>query len=186
MHARLGERLYLHGSTGSGPMLAAAGARRTACPSASRPHWSTAWSWRARACTIRWNSGRSSRSATRAWCATRREGACAGRVLDHVAAGRSTDSRPPNARELAATAVLALELVEVSAKVRTGGPVDDAGRPRFAVLGWDLAAQRAAGIADSRRRPRSGHTAAGLPRGLPPGLSAWIELCPTTLKSRGW
>ena len=28
-------------------------------------------------------------------------------------------------RELAATGVLALDLVEVSAKVRTGGPVDD-------------------------------------------------------------
>jgi uncharacterized protein len=47
-------------------------------------------------------------------------------LLDHVAPGRSVDSRPPNARELAATAVLALDLVEVSAKVRTGGPVDDA------------------------------------------------------------
>ena len=46
-------------------------------------------------------------------------------LLDHVATGRSADSRPPNARELAATAVLALDLVEVSAKVRTGGPVDD-------------------------------------------------------------
>jgi hypothetical protein len=46
-------------------------------------------------------------------------------VLDHVASGRSTDSRPPNARELAATALIALDLVEVSAKVRTGGPLDD-------------------------------------------------------------
>jgi hypothetical protein len=46
-------------------------------------------------------------------------------LLEHVATGRSTDSRPPNARELAATAVIALDLVEVSAKVRTGGPVDD-------------------------------------------------------------
>ena len=46
-------------------------------------------------------------------------------LLDHVASGRSADSRPPNARELAATAVLALDLVEVSAKVRDGGPVDD-------------------------------------------------------------
>jgi uncharacterized protein len=46
-------------------------------------------------------------------------------LLDHVAPGRSTDSRPPSARELAATAMIALDLVEVSAKVRTGGPVDD-------------------------------------------------------------
>src|SRR3984885_13215192 len=46
-------------------------------------------------------------------------------LLDHVAPGRSIDTRSPNARELAATAVLALDLVEVSAKVRTGGPIDD-------------------------------------------------------------
>jgi hypothetical protein len=46
-------------------------------------------------------------------------------LLEHVAPGRAADSRPPNARELAATGVLALDLVEVSAKVRTGGPVDD-------------------------------------------------------------
>jgi hypothetical protein len=52
-------------------------------------------------------------------------------LLDHVASGRSTDTRPPSARELAATAVIALDLVEVSAKVRTGGPLDD---PEDAVL----------------------------------------------------
>ena len=46
-------------------------------------------------------------------------------LLDHVASGRSADCRSPNTRELAATSVLALDLVEVSAKVRTGGPVDD-------------------------------------------------------------
>ena len=46
-------------------------------------------------------------------------------LLDHVAAGRAADCRAPNARELAATGVLALDLVEVSAKVRTGAPVDD-------------------------------------------------------------
>ena len=46
-------------------------------------------------------------------------------LLDHIRPGRAADCRTPNARELAATAVLALDLVEVSAKVRTGGPVDD-------------------------------------------------------------
>ena len=39
--------------------------------------------------------------------------------------GRAADCRTPNSRELAATAVLALDLVEVSAKVRTGGAVDE-------------------------------------------------------------
>lgn len=47
-------------------------------------------------------------------------------LVDHVVPGRASDSRPANAKELAATAVLRLDLEEVSAKVRTGGPGDDA------------------------------------------------------------
>ncbi|MFG2447753.1 pyridoxamine 5'-phosphate oxidase family protein [Streptomyces sp. M41(2017)] len=46
-------------------------------------------------------------------------------LVDHVVAGRSADSRPANAKELAATAVISLDLNEVSAKLRTGGPNDD-------------------------------------------------------------
>jgi nitroimidazol reductase NimA-like FMN-containing flavoprotein (pyridoxamine 5'-phosphate oxidase superfamily) len=46
-------------------------------------------------------------------------------LLDHIAPGRAADCRAPDARELAATGVLALDLVEVSAKVRSGPPVDD-------------------------------------------------------------
>ncbi|MBI0384320.1 pyridoxamine 5'-phosphate oxidase family protein, partial [Streptomyces albiflaviniger] len=46
-------------------------------------------------------------------------------LVDHVVPGRAADSRPANAKELAATAVLRLDLEEVSAKVRTGGPNDD-------------------------------------------------------------
>ncbi|MER5967199.1 pyridoxamine 5'-phosphate oxidase family protein [Streptomyces sp. NPDC002057] len=47
-------------------------------------------------------------------------------LVDHVVPGRSADSRPANTKELAATAVIRLDLNEVSAKVRTGGPNDDA------------------------------------------------------------
>lgn len=47
-------------------------------------------------------------------------------LVDHVVPGRSYDSRPANAKELAATAVIRLDLNEVSAKLRTGGPNDDA------------------------------------------------------------
>jgi nitroimidazol reductase NimA-like FMN-containing flavoprotein (pyridoxamine 5'-phosphate oxidase superfamily) len=46
-------------------------------------------------------------------------------LVDHVVPGRSADSRPANARELAATAVLRLDLDEVSAKLRTGGANDE-------------------------------------------------------------
>ncbi|MCX4776990.1 pyridoxamine 5'-phosphate oxidase family protein [Streptomyces sp. NBC_01264] len=47
-------------------------------------------------------------------------------LVDQVVPGRSADSRPANAKELAATAVIRLDLNEVSAKVRSGGPGDDA------------------------------------------------------------
>lgn len=46
-------------------------------------------------------------------------------LVDHVVPGRSHDSRPANAKELAATAVIRLDLEEVSAKVRTGGPNEE-------------------------------------------------------------
>lgn len=44
---------------------------------------------------------------------------------DHVVPGRWEDVRPPNESELRATLVLKLPLVEVSAKARTGPPLDD-------------------------------------------------------------
>jgi nitroimidazol reductase NimA-like FMN-containing flavoprotein (pyridoxamine 5'-phosphate oxidase superfamily) len=46
-------------------------------------------------------------------------------IVEHVAPGRSTEARPPNAKELAGTLVLRLPLDEASAKVRTGPPIDD-------------------------------------------------------------
>jgi len=44
---------------------------------------------------------------------------------EHVMKGRWEDVRQPTEQELKATSVLALPLEEVSAKVRTGGPLDD-------------------------------------------------------------
>lgn len=44
---------------------------------------------------------------------------------EQVMKGRWEDIRPPNEQELKATTVLSIALEEVSAKVRTGGPVDD-------------------------------------------------------------
>jgi nitroimidazol reductase NimA-like FMN-containing flavoprotein (pyridoxamine 5'-phosphate oxidase superfamily) len=44
---------------------------------------------------------------------------------DHVMRGRWQESRQPNQKELRATMVLSLPLVEASAKIRTGPPVDD-------------------------------------------------------------
>lgn len=44
---------------------------------------------------------------------------------EHVIKGRWSDVRIPTEQELKATIVLSLPLQEVSAKVRTGGPIDD-------------------------------------------------------------
>ncbi|HSX99286.1 MAG TPA: pyridoxamine 5'-phosphate oxidase family protein [Streptomyces sp.] len=46
-------------------------------------------------------------------------------LVDHVVPGRSRDSRPADAKEFAATAVIRLDLNEVSAKTRTGGVNDE-------------------------------------------------------------
>ncbi|HEX8253837.1 MAG TPA: pyridoxamine 5'-phosphate oxidase family protein [Thermoanaerobaculia bacterium] len=46
-------------------------------------------------------------------------------LVEHVVAGRSAEVRGPNEIELRATSVLALPITEASAKIRTGGPVDD-------------------------------------------------------------
>ena len=46
-------------------------------------------------------------------------------VTEHILAGRWEQSRPVTEKEIKGTLVVALDLNEASAKVRTGGPVDD-------------------------------------------------------------
>ncbi|MGW4379516.1 pyridoxamine 5'-phosphate oxidase family protein [Kitasatospora sp. NPDC004531] len=56
-------------------------------------------------------------------------------IVEQAVPGRAADCRPGNARELAATAVIRLELDQVSAKTRTGGVEDeeeDLGLPYWA------------------------------------------------------
>ncbi len=124
-HARLGETLYLHGSTGSGPMLAAKAAPSglPVCVTATLVDGLVL----ARAAmhhSVNFRSVVVVGAAHLVDDPAEKLRALRG-LLDHIAPGRAADCRAPNARELAATGVLALNLVEVSAKVRTGGPVDD-------------------------------------------------------------
>jgi nitroimidazol reductase NimA-like FMN-containing flavoprotein (pyridoxamine 5'-phosphate oxidase superfamily) len=46
-------------------------------------------------------------------------------ILEHVVPGRSQSTRPPSAGELRATLVVRFPIDEGSAKVRTGGPIDE-------------------------------------------------------------
>lgn len=127
-HARLDETLYLHGSTGSGPLLAAraaeaAGSGLPVCVTVtlvdglvlarSAMHHSVNFRSVVAVGEARVvdDPGEKSRAL--------------GCLLDHIAPGRAADCRAPDGRELAATGVLALDLAEVSAKVRGGPPADD-------------------------------------------------------------
>ncbi len=46
-------------------------------------------------------------------------------IVDHMVAGRSSSTRLPTPHELRSTLVVRLPIEEASAKVRTGGPVDE-------------------------------------------------------------
>jgi nitroimidazol reductase NimA-like FMN-containing flavoprotein (pyridoxamine 5'-phosphate oxidase superfamily) len=124
-HARLGETLYLHGSTGSGPMLAAKAAPSglPVCVTATLVDGLVL----ARAAMHHSVNFRSVvvLGAARVVDDPEEKLRAMHGLLDHIRPGRAADCRTPNARELAATGVLALDLVEVSAKVRTGAPADD-------------------------------------------------------------
>src|SRR5919198_1386527 len=46
-------------------------------------------------------------------------------LTEHIVPGRWAESRQPNEKELKATLVMRIPIVEFSAKVRTGPPIDD-------------------------------------------------------------
>ena len=46
-------------------------------------------------------------------------------LVEHIIPGRTAEARGPNDTELRTTEIVALSISEASAKVRTGGPVDD-------------------------------------------------------------
>jgi uncharacterized protein len=46
-------------------------------------------------------------------------------LVERIAPGRWAEIRPPNRQELKATTILRLSLAEASAKIRTGPPIDD-------------------------------------------------------------
>jgi len=120
-YARDADRLLLHGSTGAGLLRAAASGAPVAVAVTHLDGLVFARSI--------FDSSMNYRSAVVFGTAQVLEGderVDALRALsDHLMPGRWDEVRPPTARELAATLVLALPLDEVSVKVRTGGPSAD-------------------------------------------------------------
>jgi uncharacterized protein len=76
-------------------------------------------------------------------------------ISDHIIRGRWDDVRKPTAQELKATAVLKLPIVEASAKIRTGPPLDD--EEDYALDVWagvlPLALKAGEPVADARLLP---------------------------------
>jgi nitroimidazol reductase NimA-like FMN-containing flavoprotein (pyridoxamine 5'-phosphate oxidase superfamily) len=73
-------------------------------------------------------------------------------LIDHVAPGRWDHIRQPNEKELDATSVLSIPIDEASAKLRSGGPIDD--EADYALPIWageiPLTMTALAPVADSR------------------------------------
>jgi uncharacterized protein len=91
------------------------------------------------------------------------------KIVEHIVPGRWQEVRPPTDSEMKATSLLALPIEEVSAKIRTGQPIDD--EQDYASDTWagviPLGLQAGAPLADPRLR-------AGIP--LPDRLRRLAEL----------
>ena len=155
LHVRVGETVYLHGSTGGRLGLAARAGGVPVCLSVtlldgivyarSQMHHSANYrSVVAHGVARPVTDDAEKRLAMAA-------------LVEKVGAGRSADSRPPNRKELAETGVLALPLAEVSVRTRAGGVVDEPA---------DLALDHWAGVLPLRRVAGPPETDAGV--GAPP------------------
>ncbi|WP_327298806.1 pyridoxamine 5'-phosphate oxidase family protein [Streptomyces sp. NBC_01197] len=125
LYARVGERLYVHGSTGSRPLRAAGEADPGIAVCLTVTHVDGLVLARsAFHHSINYRSVVVHGTARQVTATDERRTALDA-IVEQAVPGRSHDSRPANAKELAATAVVRLDLDEVSAKVRTGGPNDE-------------------------------------------------------------
>ncbi|MET7648698.1 pyridoxamine 5'-phosphate oxidase family protein [Streptomyces sp. NPDC005426] len=125
LFGRVGERLYVHGSTGSRPLRAAGGSDEGLAVCLTVTHVDGLVL--ARSAFHHSLNYRSVVVHGVAHTVTDPEErrAALDAIVEQVVPGRSGDARPADEKELAATAVIRLDLREVSAKIRTGGPNDD-------------------------------------------------------------
>ncbi|MFD9395306.1 pyridoxamine 5'-phosphate oxidase family protein [Streptomyces sp. NPDC060000] len=125
LYARVGETLYVHGSTGSRPlrMTGQADPGLPVCLTVTHVDGLVL----ARSAFHHSINYRSVVVHGVAYDVTdpREKLAALDALVDHVVPGRAADSRPADKKELAATAVIRLDLTEVSAKTRTGGVNDE-------------------------------------------------------------
>ncbi|MFF1872164.1 MULTISPECIES: pyridoxamine 5'-phosphate oxidase family protein [Streptomycetaceae] len=123
IYARVGDRLYVHGSTGSRPMRGAADPGLAVCVTVTlvdglvltKSAFNHSVNFRS---VVAHGTARQVTDPEELTVAL-------DALVDQAVPGRSGDVRRPNAKELAATAVVRLDLDEVSAKTRADGADDD-------------------------------------------------------------
>ncbi len=131
IHARLGDTVYVHGSAASRTLRRLSAAIDVCCTITHLDGIVVARSG--------FNSSMNYRSvmlfgAARLVDDTDEARRALDAIVDHMLPGRSGELRRPTDKEVAATTVIALAIDVASAKVRTGGPLDDA--DDVAAGGW--------------------------------------------------
>jgi uncharacterized protein len=123
LHARVGDTLYLHGSTGARALGSARDGGLDVCVTVTLVDGLVL----ARSAFHHSINYRSVVAHGTAHVVTdpAEKTAALDALVDGVVPGRSAGTRGPDRRELAATTVLRLPLAEVSVKVRAGDPQDD-------------------------------------------------------------
>ena len=152
LHARLDDRLYVHGSSAS-RMLGALGSGVPACVTVTlidglvlaRSAFHHSVNYRS---VVLLGTARAVTDPDEKFKALHA-------FTEHMVPGRWAEVREPTPQELKATSVLYLPLAEVSAKLRSGPPVDD--EPDYALGVWagvlPLSLQPASPQADPLLRP---------------------------------
>ena len=171
LHVRLGEVLYLHGSTGARAMQAARGDGLEVCVTVTlldalvlaRSAFNHSVNYRSVVVHGTAAVVQDPQEKTAALAA----------LVEAVAPGRTDGTRPPSRSELAATTVLRLDLHEVSVKVRAGPPDDD--REDLGLPYW-------AGVLPLITSPGKPQPNDDLPDGVavPDHVSVWKRPAPRT------
>lgn len=138
IQARIGETLYLHGAA-AGRLLETAGSAVDLCVTATLLDGLVlARSWFAHSMNYRSvvvvGVGRAVTDLVEKARALRA-------IVEHVAPGRSRDSRPPTPKEMDVTAVVAVALTHASAKVRRGLPREQEGDYELPVWAGEIPLQ---------------------------------------------
>lgn len=164
LHVRVGEVLYLHGSTGARAMRAARGDGLPVCVTVTLLD-ALVLARSAFHHSINYRSVVVHGTAFVVQDPQEKATALAA-LVEAVAPGRTGGTRPPSRKELTLTTVLRLDLLEVSVKVRTGPPSDD---PE------DLALPYWAGVLPVITSPGTPQPAEDLPDGVavPEHVTAW-------------